>query len=100
MTALLPCRDPTNAVARERRPYLLNAAGPWPSLPQAGLSQSHFYAPSMPQLLGRNLALRHVHPARQKTNRDGNATIAPALDATVLHRSCESSLKLMSRRRP
>ena len=40
-----------------------------------------------------------LRPARQKTSLDGIATNAPALDATVVHRTCEQSLKLMSRRR-
>ncbi len=89
MTALLPCRDPTSAAARVRRPDLLSAADPWPSLLQAGLSQSHFCGSSMPQSPGRNLTLQHVHPARQKTSPDGSATTAPALDTTEARRTSE-----------
>src|SRR5246127_4088729 len=97
--ALLRCRDPTYAEARERQLYLRTAASPWPNLPQAGLSRTHFCEPSLPQLPDRNFALRRVHPARQKTSLGGNATIAASLHATVVHRTCGESQKLMSSRR-
>src|ERR1700756_1521480 len=97
--ALLRCRDPTYAEARERQLYLRTAASPWPNLPQAGLSRTHFCEPSLPQLPDRNLALRRIHPARQKTSLDGNATIAASLHATVVHRISEELLKSTCRRR-
>src|SRR5246127_4876423 len=95
---LLPCHDPTCAAAKERQPCLRTAAGPWPSLPQAGLLRSHFCEPSLPQLPDRNLALRRVHPARQKRSLDGNATIVASLHATVVHRISEQLLKSTCRR--
>src|SRR5215469_7262352 len=98
MTALLLCCDSTYAAAREWQLYLLHAAGPGPSSQRAGLAQSHSYESSMPQLPGRTLALRHVHPAPQKMTPDDTATIVPALPATALHRTCEESPRWMSSR--
>src|SRR5215831_8334314 len=95
MTVLRPCRDPTYAAPRVWPPCLLLAADPWPSLPQADLSQAHFCELSMPQLPGRSLALRDAHPEQQRTTQGGSATNSPLLDATPVHRTCEESLQLL-----